>query len=105
MTGFFLALSTLLLLQFAVHGFVTPKSEFLLEIDGNGVAMARGYGCVIQQKHGVDIGGQVKCWGEILTDADVVDPPEDVSAPLQSLKLHIANLTRIIVCRSILYKL
>lgn len=104
MTAFFLALSTLLLLQYSVDGFVTPKSEFVLEIDGNGIAMARGYGCVIQQKHGVDIGGQVKCWGEILTDADVVDPPEDVSAPLISWNLHVVSLTRVILFRLILYK-
>lgn len=79
MAALFLALLALFSLQQSAHAFVSPKSEFLLEIDGNGVAMARGYGCLIEQKHGVEIGGQVKCWGEILTDAELVDPPEDVS--------------------------
>lgn len=74
-----ISVAVLLLNLSIIVAFITPKSEFLLEIDGNGIALSRGYGCVIEQKYGVDIGGKVKCWGEIISNNDVVEPPEDVS--------------------------
>lgn len=57
--------------------FISPKSDFLLEIDGNGIALTRDSGCVIEQKYGVEIGGKLNCWG--YNDEDETQPPEDVS--------------------------
>ena len=59
--------------------FANPKSEFLLEIDGNSISSGREHVCAIQQKQGTSIGGRVKCWGE---DSFLgrLDAPTDVSS-------------------------
>ncbi len=58
-----------------MNGFATLKSEFLLEIDGNGIT-SREHICAIEQKHDNMIGGRAKCWG---TDAEgCLDAPSDV---------------------------
>jgi hypothetical protein len=60
-----------------IAGFATPKSEFILEIDGNGITTSREHICVIEQKHGNAIGGRAKCWGFDVMGK--LDAPTDVS--------------------------
>lgn len=47
----------------SVVGFGIPKSEFLLDIDGNSIATGREHVCVIEKKQGNSVGGRAKCFG------------------------------------------
>jgi len=47
-----------------VDAFAVPKTEFLLEIDGNGITTSREHICAIEQKQGSSMGGRAKCWGD-----------------------------------------
>ena len=46
-----------------VLGFAAPKSEFLLDIDGNSVSTGREHVCVIEKKQGNTVGGRARCFG------------------------------------------
>jgi hypothetical protein len=74
-----LCLLLTLLYAIGIDGFVTPKSEFVLEVDGNGIALSRDNGCVLTQKHGVEVGGKLFCWGDIVSDTEISSPPEDIN--------------------------
>jgi len=63
--------------ELTVHGFANPKSDFLLEIDGNSVSVSREHACAIEQKQGSTIGGRVKCWGLDLLE-NRLEAPSDV---------------------------
>lgn len=57
-------------------GFATPKSEFLLEVDGNGVTTSRDHFCAIEQRYADNIGGRAVCWGDDMFGR--TDPPTEV---------------------------
>ena len=70
----------LLLLATRASSFATPKSEFLLQVDGNSVDLSTSHICVLEQKQGTSIGGRARCWGEDFHDFGHVDNiPTDVS--------------------------
>lgn len=45
------------------NGFADPKSDFLLDIDGNGVTTSREHTCILEQRFGTEVGGRAVCWG------------------------------------------
>ena len=68
----------ILFIIIVVDGFANPKSEFLLEIDGNSISTAREHLCAIEKKPGNNIGGRARCWGFDHIDGRT-RPPQDVS--------------------------
>ena len=61
--------------------FATPKSEFLLDIDGNSVDVSLSHLCVLEQKQGTPIGGRVRCFGDDYDEiGHVQNTPNDVSS-------------------------
>lgn len=71
------ALLSPLLLSIA-NGFATPKSDFVLDIDGNSISTSREHLCAIEKKPGSNsIGGRARCWGFDHFDGRT-KPPQDV---------------------------
>ena len=46
-----------------INSFATPKSEFLLEIDGVSVTAGKEHACLLEQLQGDGFGGKAQCWG------------------------------------------
>lgn len=58
------------------------SSDFFLDVDGNSVIAGQNHVCVLEYKHGIDIGGKVSCWdGE---EDESVRPPDEVRVSLLS---------------------
>eukprot|EP01039_Chlorochromonas_danica_P007678 gene7678-8485_t len=71
-------LSLFLLFSHSINAFVIPKSDFLLEIDGNSVSTARGRVCALEQQPGVEVGGRARCWSRRDEDEEEESLPEAV---------------------------
>mmetsp|Transcript_28695 Transcript_28695/g.27492 ORF Transcript_28695/g.27492 Transcript_28695/m.27492 type:complete len:319 (-) Transcript_28695:52-1008(-) len=72
-------LIALLLIGFAsqtVVSFATPRSGFHSDIDGISIAPGSGHICVLEMKHGTDIGGRARCWGDEEEDGKTQPPPD-----------------------------
>ena len=46
-----------------LSAFEAPGIDFILDIDGSSIAVGHEHLCAIEQKHGVEIGGKMHCWG------------------------------------------
>jgi hypothetical protein len=72
--GFFLCCSQI---GTQVNAFANPKSEFVLEIDGNSISTAREHLCAIEKKQGNEFGGRARCWGFDHIEGRT-KPPQDI---------------------------
>lgn len=60
-----------------VHAYVTPPSDFLLDIDGISIGSGFNHKCVVEYKHGAEMGGRARCFG--IDDFGETDPPKDAT--------------------------
>jgi len=73
-----------------VVAFGTPKTDFLLDVDGQGVSLSRYRVCALQQTPGIDLGGRVRCWS---AREEAEDPPDDIFVQVISLLHYSCGLT------------
>lgn len=80
-----------------VRAFAEPKADFLLDIDGQSVAMGRNRVCAIEETPGIEFGGRVRCFSK---DPDEEEPPEQIFIQVISLFHYSCGLAidRSVIC-------
>lgn len=67
--------TTFISVSFEVRS-VVPPSNFFFDVDGISVAQSTTHACVLEVKHGTEVGGKAVCWGN--DDHGRLDAPSDV---------------------------